>query len=481
MPDLAQRRLNRSPLRVRLTLWYVLLMGLTALLFSGYLYLQLQRSLMASIDVSLQVAATQSLASLDDENTRPAFQDTENTLVAARSLDQAGFALRLLAPDGSVWDGFGAYMALPVWIPTSAGYVTQPGNDLRWRVYSQPIQTPDGRVAGWLQAAQSLTDVDETLANMRIQLLLGLPLVLFLAGLGGLFLADRALRPIDRITRTAQTISASDLSRRIGYRGASDEVGRLASTFDQMLNRLQAAFERERRFTADAAHELRTPLTALKGQLDVTLSRPRSRTEYADTLQNLAQQVNRLIRLSNALLFLSRSDQGRLSWEPILLNVSDLLAATVEQVQPLAEAKGLTLITEIPPEIPITGDVDHLIRLFLNLLDNAVKYTPPGERVSVEASCDETYVRIAIGDTGPGIPPEHLSRLFERFYRVEADRSRQTGGTGLGLAIAREIARLHQGSIEVKSEPDQGTTFTVRLPVRQPGHQGRTNADVFQQ
>jgi heavy metal sensor kinase len=464
MPSRVLRRSGGRTLRVRLTLWYLLLMGLTLLLFSSYLYVRTLHSLINQTDAALQVAASQAFANLDNENGRPGFQNTENTQTVARRLSESGFAVRLLTPDGSVWDGFGDYTAVPPWTPTSPGYVTLARGNTRWRLYAQPLQAPDGRIIGWLQVAQSLEAVQEALGSLRTQLLLGLPLVLLLAGVGGLFLADRALRPMDHIARTAQAISASDLTRRIAYHGPADEVGRLANTFDHMLDRLQAAFERERRFTADASHELRTPLTTLKGRLDVTLSQPRSRVEYEDTLRDLGREVNRLIRLSTDLLFLARLDEGHLHLQPEALDFNDLLDALIEQVQPLAEAKGVSLITESPAGLVIHGDPDHLIRLFLNLLDNAIKYTPPGGQVTVRAGNEGAGVRVAIGDTGPGIPSEAIPHLFERFYRVEAARSRESGGAGLGLAIAYEIARWHGGTLEVRSEPGQDTTFAVFLP-----------------
>jgi signal transduction histidine kinase len=178
--------------------------------------------------------------------------------------------------------------------------------------------------------------------------------------------------------------------------------------------------------------------------------------------------VNRLIRLSTDLLFLARLDEGCLHLQPEALDFNDLLDALVEQVQPLAEAKDVSLIRESPAGLVIHGDPDHLIRLFLNLLDNAIKYTPPGGQVTVRAGNEGARVCVAIGDTGPGIPSEAIPHLFERFYRVEAARSRDSGGAGLGLAIAYEIARWHGGTLEVRSEPGQGTTFAVTLPTPMP-------------
>jgi signal transduction histidine kinase len=202
----------------------------------------------------------------------------------------------------------------------------------------------------------------------------------------------------------------------------------------------------------------------MKGQIEVTLSKSRSSKDYRNTLRTLASPVDRLIRLSNALLFLSRSDQKQLSWEPEKINLGELLILVVEQMQPLAAENRLTLDADISPEIPFTGDKDHLIRLFLNLFDNAVKYTPAGGKVKVKTNVNEAEIQVAVHNDGPGIPKEHLRYIFDRFHRVDSDRSSETGGTGLGLAISREIAHMHGGSIEVQSQSGQGTTFIVILP-----------------
>lgn len=306
--------------------------------------------------------------------------------------------------------------------------------------------------------------VEKAAERLASETLMAVPFVLLGATLGGLFLANRALRPIDQITRTAQDISAGDLSQRIDYRGMPDEVGRLAQTFDQMLDRLQTSFEREKRFTADVSHELRTPLTAIKGRIGMILHQSRTQEQYEGALSKLDQQVDRMIRLINDLLLLSRLDEKRLPWHPVNLDLSKLLEATVEQMGQLAEERQIQLIERIQPELFMQGDPDHLIRVFLNLLDNAIKYTPVQGQVIVLAESQGTQVCIQFRDTGEGIPSEHLPHLFERFYRVEGARSRQTGGTGLGLAIAHELTQLHNGTLVVQSQIDQSTTFSILLP-----------------
>jgi heavy metal sensor kinase len=319
-------------------------------------------------------------------------------------------------------------------------------------------QTLRGRVEAPLLEAIS----DRLLSEM----LMAVPLVLLGAALGGLVLANRTFRPIARITRTAAEINAGDLSRRIGYRGVMDEVGQLAQIFDQMLNRIQATIERERRFTADASHELRTPLTAIKGRVSMILTQSRTQAEYATALQQVETQVDRMIRLTNDLLFLARLDAQRLPWHPATLNLSHVLESTVEQMRQLADDVSIDLREQIQPDLLIQGDPDYLIGIFLNLIDNAIKYTAASGKVTVKAMRDAETAIITVSDTGMGIAPEHRSHLFERFYRVEAARARQTGGTGLGLAIAHEVVRLHGGTLTVQSEINQGTTFTMQLPIK---------------
>jgi heavy metal sensor kinase len=308
--------------------------------------------------------------------------------------------------------------------------------------------------------------LEEISDRLLMEMLMIVPLVLVCAALGGLFLANRALRPIARITRTAEEISAGDLSRRINYRGMMDEIGQLARIFDQMLNRIQATMDRERRFTADASHELRTPLTAIKGRISMILTQPRPPEQYETAFQQVETQVDRMIRLTNDLLFLSRLDEQRLPWNPVTLNLSHLLEATVEQMRQLADDVQINLTEQVQPGLLIQGDPDHLIGIFLNLIDNAIKYTLINGEVTVKATQSSSTVLIVVSDTGSGIAPEHLSHLFERFYRVEAARTRQTGGTGLGLAIAHEVVRLHGGTLTVQSQLNQGTTFQIQLPIK---------------
>jgi heavy metal sensor kinase len=340
--------------------------------------------------------------------------------------------------------------------------LADPGQGDPVRLYSEPI-LDNGQMVGVVQVDQSLGDMNDTLSRLLTAILLGAPLLVGIAGIGGYFLAARALAPIDQMTLTAQRISAVDLSARIDLPGTDDEVGRLATTFDHMLRRLDEAFQRERQFTADASHELRTPLAAMQAIISVIREERRSPEDYELALDDLAEETDRLRTLTEDLLNLARSDtHKKTAFEDI--DISTLLSDLCESLRPLAEKKGLTLTSDISEGIIVSGDGDSLIRLFVNLMDNAIKYTSCGGiTVSVHSS-QENKVALFITDTGQGIPAEDLPHIFERFYRVE--KSRASRGSGLGLAIAAQIARAHGGEIAVHSTVGEGTTFTVQLPVK---------------
>jgi two-component system OmpR family sensor kinase len=286
------------------------------------------------------------------------------------------------------------------------------------------------------------------------------------AGLGW-FLAAKAMQPVDRMTRAAHAIgSAADLSQRVPVPEERDEIGRLALTFNEMLSRLQQAFSTQRQFLADASHELRSPLTAIRANVE-TLRRggETDPVERDETLRVVEREVGRMGRLVDDLLSLARADAGQ---EPVRtrLSLDALLLEVYHQQRPLAGRVRLTL-GEFEP-VEIDGDPDRLKQLLLNLVDNALRHTPAGGTVTLDLIHRDSEAVVRVRDTGPGISPEHLPHIFERFYRIDSARTREAGGTGLGLAISREIAEAHGGRIEVESTIGTGTTFTVVLPTPAP-------------
>ena len=295
----------------------------------GFMYLEFRRMLLEQIDSALEVSAIQALKNLDDEVDALMFDPRQEAPILASLLNDAGVEIYLLGQDGSVKEHFGDSLTFPTQQDLQPGFKTLVTENGRWRIYTQEILPHNERPPGWLTVARSLQPVDTTLQNLLNQHLLKVPLLLGIVGLGGLFLANRALKPIGQITRIAEQVRVSgDLTQRIHYQGTTDdELERLATMFDEMLDSLQATFEHEKRFTADASHELRTPLTALKGRLHVALSQPRTAEMYEETLQAIEQEVDRLIRLSSDLLLLSRLQQHHQDMHLEPIDLSDLLAA----------------------------------------------------------------------------------------------------------------------------------------------------------
>ncbi|MCL5264030.1 MAG: ATP-binding protein [Chloroflexi bacterium] len=453
-------------IRARLTLWYVALLALILLAFSGFLYTSLSHSLYDALDSTLAIEARQLQQSIEIENKQLRLGEQMNQLTP-------GSVVALYDSSGqTLLDG------VPRWSASAlAGAIRQAANghdDLatvrlqngeQWRVLVTPVRD-NGRTVGVLEVGRSEHEVEAALERLLLLMGIAVPVTLLLATGGGLFLADRALSPIDRITRTVRRIGAEDLSQRIGLPPSPDEVGRLAETFDVMLERLDRAFQRQRQFTADASHELRTPLAIIGGQIDVALQRRRRAEEYAEVLRDVRAEAERMRELVSDLLTLSRADAGRerLTLEPVSLD--ELAAEVAGQMTPLALARGLQLEVDATAPVVVSGDQTRLMQLLLNLVDNALKCTPSGGRVSIAAKKQDAWAVLQVSDTGMGIPAEHLPHLFERFYRVDKARSRAEGGAGLGLAICEWIAHTHGGRIEAASTPGRGSTFTVYLPMR---------------
>lgn len=342
--------------------------------------------------------------------------------------------------------------------------------DTEIRVYSAPVifLGVDDPVA-YVQVAESLEPLNDTLAELRNILFFGSLLATLVISTLAWFLAGAAMRPIAKMSVTAQTIGgADDLSQRLDSPTTGDEVERLAETFNAMLDRLEDSFQSQRRFVADASHELRTPLTALRGNTEImrrmVASGAIDRDDLLEGLDDVGSEADRLTRLVQDLLTLARADVG---WRPEMAQVdlTTIARDAARTVVPLMTRHdfGTGMNDDVP--LPVIGSSDQLKQLLLILLDNAFTHTPPGTHVRLEVGADGNQAVISVADTGPGIDAEHLDHIFERFYRPDQSRARVSGGTGLGLAIARWIAATHRGTITVESIPGEGTRFTVRLPL----------------
>lgn len=313
--------------------------------------------------------------------------------------------------------------------------------------------------------AQWQGDYLDRLRNWSIVAVLGLAVA---SGAGGFVISGIMLQPVRDITDVASEISATNLSRRINYEGPDDEMKALADTFDSMIARLEAAFERQRQFAQDASHELRTPLTAIRTNIDVTEMDPDATVaDLRETLDTVKAQTERLTRLTEDLLLLSRNEGESPETEGVPL--APMIAEVLRQMGPLATARGVELHAGPVAGLVAQASPDLLYRCLANLVDNAIKYGGAGSTVTITGSAPAAgAVEIAVSDSGPGIAPDELSHVFDRFYRVDRGRSRKEGGSGLGLAIVQELMRAQGGSVRVESAPGRGSTFTLSLPTTQP-------------
>ncbi len=463
-------------LRLKLTYLYSVVLALTMLVFGALVYFFMERNLNFEADSAVAgiagdvIRSTKIVGSLRQvvlpnvdvfatPNTYIQVVDRNGT-VAAQSNNLGGQIMPLSeetlrrAANGS--DFFETVMS------GSQGL----------RIYNRPLVL-EGQIIGVLQVGRILGPTEAALKRLRLLLLFGGGIILILAGTLGWLLAGAALRPINRITETASAIQAKDLSRRINYSGPGDEVGRLAGTLDNMLERLQAAYHglekaeaAQRRFVSDASHELRTPLTTIRGNVELLRKMgDADPVTRAEALADIAGEAERMSRLVADLLVLARAD-SKLELKKEEISPVALLTDAARTGQALSEKVGfLAGVFSTFEEYKLLGDADYLKQLFIILIENAFKYTPAGGEVRLEARLDGSFLETQVIDSGIGIAESDQPFIFDRFYR--ADEARSGEGTGLGLAIARWIAAEHGGAISVESKVGEGSTFTVRLPLAQ--------------
>ena len=342
----------------------------------------------------------------------------------------------------------------------------------------QDVQTDRGRIrlsTGWinpapgasylLQVGLSLDGVDAALRRFLWLSLLSVPLSLIVAAVVGRWLAARALAPLSRVSAATRAIDVRDLKGRLPVRGTGDELDRVAEAFNETLARLEQAVGDMKQFSTALAHELRTPLAILRGEAELALTEHRSPVEYRRGLASQIEELDRLTRLISQLLTLARAEAGEILLAHDRVDLSSLALSLAEQLEPVAQSKQVTLTCDAAEGISVMGDAGWLERLVLNLLDNAIKFTRAGGRVIIGVSSGSHQAVLQVRDTGIGINAEALPHIFERFYQADPSRSRGAEGVGLGLSLARWIAHRHGATIEATSQPGEGTTVTVRMPL----------------
>jgi heavy metal sensor kinase len=461
-------------IRARLTLWYTSLLTVTVLLLGGMAYGLLGYSLARDLDRALQGVALTLAA-------QPSRGGSPSIPADVEAIFRRFFGF-------SPWDRYVERRhpwsdREPHDSPLRSGRLPLTSNAMHRaasgletfetleglgpypvRVLTQPVREA-GRVTSLIQVGMSLESVAVTRRHFLLVMAAVLPLALLCAGGGGWILAQRALRPVDRMTEAARRIGAEHLDERLETTGADDELDRLAATLNDMLGRLDTAFRQIRQFSADASHELQTPLTILQGELEIALRVPRSPEEYQRVLASALEESERIARLVEGLLLLSRADAGVLRMDRQPVDLAELMAEVVEHARVLAEARGVALECKSGRPTIMQGDREHLRRLILNLVDNGIKYTPAGGQVTLSLQHEGEWAALRVADTGIGLAPEEQERIFQRFYRAPEAVSQAEEGSGLGLCIARSIAEAHGGRIEVQSAISRGSTFTVFLPL----------------
>lgn len=471
-------------LRLRLTLWYGALTGAVVVLVCLIVYAVHTRAHYDEIDMVLTGVAGHTAGRYAEDPTKRQLDAMLSVPVgpsmAARAYGPDGEVLAegpnarrfappvdprdvLARPSGPAFDPIAGLGPQVTEIETGHGVfgLTTDADGERWRLYALPVNEGPAR---YFVVATPLGEVDATVARLRWLVVLLTVAAVAVTVSASALLAGRALRPVADLNETADSIARSrDFGRRVPVGDRHDELGRLAATFNGMLDSLEGAYQAQKRFVADASHELRAPLTAIQGNLDLLKRHPdKPLAEQREAVSEANREAERLAHLVADLLALARADAGvplrrqRVELDRVLLD-------SFSAAKHLARGQSIG-IGALEPAL-VDGDPDRLKELLLVLLDNAIKYTPPGEQVIVNLCRHDAFAGVTVRDTGVGIAPEDLPRVFERFYRSDPARARDPGGTGLGLSIARWIAEAHGGEIGLQSQPGKGTTVTVKLPL----------------
>lgn len=449
-------------LRLRLTLLYSTFMGGILLIFGAAVFILVNVILLNQVDTMLagvvrditQVTRVNSVGELDVINFPP-LDMTSNAYVQIwdregnlRSTSPSIGTLRESLDSASLKAGITAYH--DSWLGSA-----------HLRVLTVPLKA-GGRTIGILQVGSSLSVVDATRNSLLTIMIMVAVVAVLLAGLGSWVLLGRALSPLETITETVDQINkADDLSRRIPNPGQTeDEVGELIESINQTLERLESLFTSQQRFLADVSHDLRTPLTVIKGNVDLMR---RIRQADEESLNSIDQEAGRLTRLVGGLLMLAQAESGKLTLNLRPVELDLLLTEVFTEMQVLAGNKVRVHLNQID-QVAVNGDRDRLKQVLLNLVANAIQYTPAGGEVFLSLARVGEQARLVVRDTGPGIPAEDLPHIFDRFYRAEKSRTRsRSSGFGLGLSISQWIVEHHGGQIKVESKEDRGTTFAIWL------------------
>lgn len=465
--------MKTTSIRVRLTLWYGSALALILVLFAVALYLVMSRALREQVDASLDEAAAVAIRTLGEHRFGPflIFEDLSQDFPEIALLDKF---FQIFGPAGQVTIQSANIQSREIPLSQTSFRASLDGKStfesvqfekgVPLRLLSVPIRQDD-QLVNILRVGTSLYPTERMLHRLLAGLYIASPLALLVSLVGGWFLAGRALRPVHAITQAAQRIAAGDWTQRIQTPHSNDEIGQLASTFNDMIGRLEVSFRQIRQFSADASHELRTPLTITKGETELALRRPRQAEDYRVVLESNLEEIDRMSRIVDELLFLSRADLGEIKLKMFPVQLDDLVREIQQQALVLGQDRNIHTVLEAIEPVVVQGDDLRLRELLLNLVDNAVKYSQEGQTVELSLLVAGNKGKLVVRDHGIGFAPEDHGRIFDRFYRTDEARAYAAKGTGLGLAICKWIVEVHHGTIEVQSVVHGGSCFTVFLPL----------------
>ena len=459
------------PIRVRLTAWYFLVLCLAFGMFSFLAFFEVRESIHSAVDEGLRDRAAD-IRELLERQWPP--EQVKRELAAGSSVRGEDDILQIAETRGE-WAftsvsalRYGLQIVRPAKLGEKFQFSTVYSKRMPLRILNGQLRVADK--AYDVQIAAPMDDFYDAVNRFRLVLLFSVPVLVLVASAGGYWLSRKAVAPVGEIARAAQSISEHELSKRLPILETGDELQSLSEILNAMFARLERAFKRVTQFTADASHELRTPIALMRTRTEVALRKQRSEAEYRETLLRINQELERTSALIENLMTLARADAGSEALQVAPTNLNELLLEISETARLLAEGKSIQYEQRLPKTpLCVTGNAPSLRRLFLILIDNAVKYTPHDGRISVVLDTSDGAAVTEIRDTGVGISPEDLPHIFERFYRADQSRSRESGGTGLGLSIAQWIAEAHRGEISVVSKIGEGSVFRVQIPLSEEG------------
>ena len=462
-------KLQRT-LRGRLTYWYCGALTVFLALFGPALYLLVRNHLAHHHDFGLRAESAKVLQILAEHedclNLTGQQQESLNGIGRLMVIHEVGGLRQPFFKSAELASHplAGALAQRVSEIPAVASFETFEQDGNLWRVISVPYSSHVGR-KGVIRLMVEMGDIREILQTLRISLFWLTGLGIGLSWVGGYWISGKALRPIHDLADRAQKINAGNLGERLPHPGVDSEIGRLVETLNRAFARLDEAFATMRRVTADASHELRNPLATLQNSIEVALEKPRSPEEHARILVSLGEETSRLRMLVNDLLLLARADAGAVKLQKGPVRLDQVVEDQVSAFRPQAEERMIDLQYTPSAPIVVAGDERWLHQLLGNLLDNALKFTPSGGSVAVGLHKVDVGIQLSVADTGPGIPPEDLIRIFDRFYRADPARSHgSVPGTGLGLSIASWIAKMHEGELRAENRPGGGALFIMQFP-----------------